>query len=67
MAQNLADQFGGSKERRAPVAGLTFGDGYETGNVMTAVDADGEPLFQFGWRPFHDPTIPKTREGLFLC
>jgi hypothetical protein len=68
MAQTLADQFGGNREKRERVASIGFMDG-EFGNVMTALDAEGQGLFDFAWRP-HKPSPENnnyTNEGLFLC
>jgi hypothetical protein len=71
MAQSLADQFGGSQERAAPVARVGYideGEGEES-NVMAAFSAEGDALFQFAWRP-HKPSPESnnyTDEGLFIC
>lgn len=68
MAQELADLYGGNRERRAPVDHVGFIDG-DGGNVIAAFAADGSFLFDFAWRP-HKPspeTNHYTEEGLFLC
>jgi hypothetical protein len=67
MAQRLAKKFGAAKENRAPVAGFVFQDGGPTGNVMTAVDCRGVPIFDFAYRPHEIGKRNISKEGLFLC
>jgi hypothetical protein len=64
MANRLAKDQGGGRETRVPVAGfVTFAPDVQ--NVIVAVDSEGEPLFQIGYRPFEEQ-YAKTG-GLFIC
>jgi hypothetical protein len=68
MAQALADQYGGYREKCERVASVGFAEGAE-GNVATAFAGDGSALFDFAWRP-HKPSPESnqyTEEGLFFC